>query len=170
MDGMQMRKTESPATHLLISMLIRYPEVSSVRFEPESQSLVFSFFLQGAVDAVKRTACLKDLTDHFEVCAALDRQFAPMGMLTFTPLEEMTLVTYQQSINRISTTEIHLLTAILRRNFSGEVELDPLAVDEEDQKIQEELIDRLLGHRDVLAEDRQIVAFRDGGRVFVYNR
>ncbi|MFC4766381.1 hypothetical protein ACFO8Q_03085 [Effusibacillus consociatus] len=151
-------------------MLIRYPEVSSVRYEPENHALVFSFFLQGQVDVAKKNACLKDLNTCFEVCTELDREFPKMGNLTFTSLEDITIVMYHQEINQITTGEISLLTSILQNHFANEVALDPLMVDEDDMELQEELIDRLLGHRDILSEQKQIVAYRDGGKVFVYNR
>lgn len=167
---MHTRKNESPATHLLISMLIRYPEVSSVRYEPETQSLFFSFFLQGQLDLTKQSECIQELTTSFEICADIDRRFPAMGKVCFSPLEGLTLVTYQQAINQVKTSEIRLLTTIVQNHFSHQVALDPLAVEEVDLEMQEDLIDRLLDHRDILTEEKQIVAYRDGGKVFVYNR
>ncbi|WP_018133376.1 hypothetical protein [Effusibacillus pohliae] len=167
---MHVRRHESAAAHLLVSMLIRYPEVASVRYEPDSQSLIFSFFLQGNLDGGKREACTQDLIAHFAACAELDRDFSPIGKLQFTPLEDITLLTYQQSIQRICAGEICLLTSVLRNHFANEVALEPLLVDDDMKDVQDELIDRLLGHRDILVEDRPIIAYREGGKVFVYNR
>ncbi|GAX91799.1 hypothetical protein [Effusibacillus lacus] len=167
---MSVHKNESPATHLLISMLIRYPEVSSVRYDPNNRSLIFTFFLQGKLDQARQSACMDNLRIYFDTCANFDRHFPPLGELVFMPLEDITVVTYEQLVNRVSTSEIHLLTAVLQDHFAKQVALDPLMIEEEDLEMQEELINRLLDHRGILEEQQQIVAYREGGKVFVYNR
>jgi hypothetical protein len=126
--------------------------------------------LKGKLNSEKQSAFLQDLQAYFEICREIDRQFSDMGNLAFAPMDDITTVTYRQSINTITTTEIRIVTAALKNHFSQEVVLDPLAVGEAEQEMQEELIDRLLVHRDILSEQKQVVAYRDGGKVFVYNR
>jgi hypothetical protein len=167
---MQARNQESPATHLLISMLIRYPEVSTLRYEPDKQLLIFTFLLQGEIDTSKQIACQQKFFSYYDACSDLDNKFRYRGVFSFRHFDDVTLVTYQQGLSNIRPGEIRLLISVLQEFFPGEVTLEPLLIDEQDLDMQEELIDRLLNHKELLSEKQQIVAYRDGGKVFVYNR
>lgn len=165
-----LRKNESPATRLLISMLIRYPEVSSVRYDPETKSLVFSFFVQGILDEQKQVDCHQSLATHLEICGSLDRKCASIGKLLFSPLDDMTWITYQQSIQLISAAELIILTHVLHTHFPEQVALDLLGIEHYDLEQQEEVIDRLLGLPETLGENKLVVAYREDGKVYVYNK
>lgn len=163
-------KKESPATRLLISMLIRYPEVTSVRYEPSTKSIVLSFFLQGFTEPKLIEDCQCELQTYIEMCAVLEGKRANVGKLEFTTHDQLTIITYGQSIDLITNSEILLLTHILHSYFSGQVTLEPISIGQDDLQYQEELINRLLGHREEFNEEKHVLAYREDGRVYVYNQ
>lgn len=164
-----LQKNESSATRLLISVLIRYPEVSSVRYDPQSKSLVFSFFIKGNPTKEQQFACEDELRTYLETCSNFSRKCATMGKLLFTTLDDITLLTYQQSIHLVSTEELVIVTHVLQLHFPEQAASDPLGLEYSDIEQQEEIINRLLGHPETLDEDQLLVAYREDGKVYIYN-
>ncbi|BCJ85744.1 hypothetical protein skT53_07290 [Effusibacillus dendaii] len=150
-------------------MLICYPEVSSVRYNPLDKSFVFSFFRVSAIDDQKKSACLQDIKAYFAACRELDPSFPPIGEIEFNVQDGITVLSYRQSSENFSRSEIHLLVSVIQSYFANDVKEDFMLLEQE-LKDQEATIDMLLGHRHTWFEQEQIIAYRDGAKVFIYNR
>lgn len=167
----KLRLKETLGTNLLISFLIRYPELSSLRYNPESTTLSFTLLLKGEVDAERQKRFVVSLTDYFLACRELDPRFPALGQLTQTVADGVTMLLYEQDIDVVSIPETRLYLQVVKDFYQGLIgEESAFLLRDEEVQMQEEIIEQILGQRDQLREEKPIVAYRDGGRVFVYNK
>lgn len=154
---------------MLVSFLVRYPELSTLKFDPKERVLSFTIFMMQGVPQEVREQFLKTLGAHWEAARMVDPTFSPLGKVSFADLEEITALVYEQSVERVNVPEVRLFMQLVGESFRGQLSDETLSMQEEDLETQEEIIGMILGKKKELAEEKVIVAYRDGGRVFVYN-
>lgn len=167
----KLRLKETLGTNLLISFLIRYPELSSLRYNPESTTVLFTVLLKGEVDVERQKKFVAYVTDYFSACRELDPRFSPLGQLAQSASDGVTVLLYEQNIEVVSIPETRLFLQLVKdfyRELLGEE--SAFSLRDEEVQMQEEIIEQILGQREQLREEKPIVAYRDGGRVFVYNK
>jgi hypothetical protein len=166
---MRSRFKESKGIHLLISMLIRYPQVSSIRFVHKGKFVILTFLLNGLIEEEMYQKFLSKVEEYFVAMQEFDHTFKKWGTFNRSVMNEVTLITYTQSLNHLSLSEIRLFTALIQEHFASYISLDPVELRMEDMEAQDEVIEHLLHHQEGITEEQDWVAYRDGGKVFVYN-
>lgn len=164
------RLKESLGTNLLISFLIRYPELSSLRYNQTSQTLAFSFLLKGEESLSRQAEFVQVLESYFAACRVVDPKFATRGSVAHTPLEGVTMLEYEQQVKLLGSVEVRLLMGVVAEFYGTALGTEVLPLQEEELHAQEELIESILGQKETWREEKSIVAYREGGRVFVYNK
>jgi hypothetical protein len=165
------RLKESPGTNLLVSFLIRHPELSSLRYNPQTKKLTFGIYLHGLIEPARQHDFRSHVESYFVVCRDLEPGFSPLGDVTYAMWDGVTILSYEQSMERINATEVRLFMHLVRDYFHASLGEDVLLpLQPEELEAQEEIIERILSEKERLREESSIVAYRDGGKVFVYNK
>jgi hypothetical protein len=156
---------------LLISILLRFPEIGSVRFLPENGRIAFTFLLRQA----KSNICLATFErsvyahlDAFSRISASETGFVSVQCKTYGALSVVEVI---REVSVFSRQELSLLISLIRDCFGDALVVETseaLRLDE--QMVEEELIDDILEDVRVSGPWRELMGFRDAGRVLVFNK
>lgn len=166
----KLRLKETPGTNLMISFLIRYPEIASLRYNQGSQTLSFTVLLKEQVDEQRQAQCIEFLQGYYEACRMLDTSFPVLGRVEHSALDGVTVLVYEQQVERLTMMEVRLLVQLFGEFYGDLIGADILSLQEEDLYAQEEIIEQILGQKETWRSEKSIVAYREGGRVYVYNK
>ena len=165
------RLKESPGTSLVVSFLVRYPELSSLRYNPDTERLAFRIFLKGVVELTQQEEFRQYVEAYLAACRELDPAFSQPGLIEFVTYEGATELCYKQQIHSLQLAEVRLFMELVRQYYAGMLGDDlGLPPHEEDATAHDELIERILQNKSAIREEKPIVGYREGGRVFVFNR
>jgi uncharacterized protein YqiB (DUF1249 family) len=167
----QQSKQDAYTSNLLISLLMRFPEIMSINFNSQSEQVKFTFVLHGSPDKEEFSgftsllseslAAYEELTgERFDVKTKLQRS----GKLN---LLEITCCT-----DTLSLEGIQLITGIVDNAFTERLMIDAStaeAIHDEEMLRQEEIIEYLLTHSTGTKKEN-LLAFREAGKVFVYDK
>ncbi len=156
---------------LLISILVRYPEVSTINFFPEKQLLKFTF-IYSRVLADNELASLKErLLNSIEVYNLLEGRENLLVAINHNVCDNLTMIEVQRDVNSLAQEEITLIVELFRQYLNSNLvteENDRLI--EEDIIAQEEMIEHMLQSIKGSAENKYLFAFREEGKVLVFNK
>lgn len=161
----------SDGVNLLISILVRYPEIGTINFNQEKNSLKFTFMLSGIPSSHEFAAIKMHLLNSIDVYHMLECSEAWRADIQLTTHEQVAMLIVVRDVHTLSKGEIALLITLLREKFR-----DMLVVDcndsmmEEDLLVQEELIDNMLENVKQHRTERSLIGFREDGRVMVFNK
>lgn len=161
----------SNSMSLIAFLLVRYPEIGSVRLDPVQQTMHFSFILtrplaDSEIDKFKDVLILSleslgELNQH--ETGQVEIQNAQDGSLTFLEIS--------QEIASLSQEEISLTIGLVRQYFGGILLSEQEdGIQEEDMALQEEMIEHMLEDLRDSRQEKQLIGFREEGRVMVFNR
>ncbi|BBB93105.1 MAG TPA: hypothetical protein PKA28_01275 [Methylomusa anaerophila] len=162
----------SDGVNLLISMLVRYPEIGTINFEPDSNSLKLTFMISGILSDKDYKATKKMLTDSalaYHMLVGLRNSHIDVEISSY---RQVTILTILRDVHTLSRGEIALAIKLLREQF-----IDRLVADRNDAMLEEDLLmqDELI--EDMLENMRQennghnsLIGIREDGRVFVFNK
>lgn len=161
----------SDGVNLLISILVRYPEIGTINFDPQTSSLKLTFMfsnLQGQKDFLSIKSNLLDSINVYHMLEGTNVELADIELSSYG---QMTMMNIIRDVHTLSKSEITLLIAILRENFK-----DRLIIDyhdgmlEEDLVMQEEVIDNMLENMKKQYLGNNLIGIREDGRVLVFNK
>lgn len=156
---------------LLISILIRYPEVATINFDPEKQVLKFTFILSKVLEFEEFEEVEDKLIKSIEVFNTLESKKVSLSIVKYHVYDNLTLIEIQRDVNTLVQEEIALIVELFRCYFPKNliVEKDE-GIIEEELVVQEEIIEHMLESVRRAAGDKCLFAFRDEGRVLVFNK
>nr|WP_277998977.1 hypothetical protein [Moorella sulfitireducens] len=161
----------SDSIGLLISILVRYPEVATINYEPGEQVLRFTFMLSRSLSGEIVREFASKFRKSLEVFNYLEGREARTVNLKYTPYDQLTALEVQRDVATLSRDEIDLIIALVREEFAScLVAENNDNIMEEELLIQEELIDRMLESVRGTVPERRLIAFREEGRVMVFNK
>ena len=156
---------------LLITILVRYPEVAKINFDPENQMLKFTFIYAQVFDESELTNLKTKLSDSIEAYNYLEGKETRFVDISYQVSENLTLIEVQRDVDTLAQEEITLIVEILQ----GSLKTNPVTEEsdqllEEDLVAQEEFIEHMLENVKFSNHDKQFFAFREEGRVLVFNK
>ena len=161
----------SDSVGLLISILVRYPEVGSIHFEPDKNVIKFSFFLLSLIpDSV-----VQIFKDRLSSCIKTffylhNSEYTVLSIEDFV-YEGLTLLEIKRDVESLTSSELSLIVQVARDAFEQQLAADQNeSLQEEDLLVQEELIGRMLDNVRYTVPDKRLIAFREEGRVLVFNK
>lgn len=161
----------SKSVSLLISILVRYPEVGSLHYDPRSQELRFTFLLTRILPEREYEALRRRLQESLEAFSFLDGRPMRQCYVERTSLDELTMIEIRRDVDTLTQEEIALVMELMLQEFPHQLVVDPGASLYEDElAMQEELIEQMLEDLRDSRGDRRLVAFREEGRVMVFNQ
>ncbi|MDI6871321.1 MAG: hypothetical protein QME79_08195 [Bacillota bacterium] len=156
---------------LLISILVRYPEVGTVKYQPEEKSLRFTFMISGLVDEDTFRTFANRLRESLLTFSFVGGRRMRVCLLEKTEYNGFTLIELHRDVESLSREEISLIASLLGESFADRVvreAQEPLL--EEDQLYQEELIEHMLDDIRQGQVTKDLIGFRENGRVFVFDK
>lgn len=166
----QQGKQNAYMTNLMISLLLRFPEIMSLHFDMPQDEAKFTFLLKGKLEQEYNNftvllhdalAAFQDLTGkEFRVKAALQRS------------GKISLLTLISGTSCLSLEGIQLLCGLVRSSFAAALIRDAEAtavLQDDDLLQQEEMITYLLNHSTGTNKD-SLLAFREAGKVYIFDK
>ncbi len=156
---------------LLISILLRYPEVATINFNPESQLLKFTFIYSKVLENGELDSLKQKLMDSIEVYNLLEGKETKVVTLNHQICDNLTLLEVRRDVDTLAQEEITLIVELFHQFLKNDLvteENEQLV--EEDLIAQEEIIEHMLQSIKCSTQDKCLFAFREEGRVFVFNK
>ncbi|OAT86697.1 hypothetical protein [Desulfotomaculum copahuensis] len=156
---------------LLISILVRYPEVATINFDPDRQVLKFTFISSQVLVPADMGEIKEKLLDSIAVFNILENRETRLSRIDCQVCEQLTMIEVQRDVETLVQEEIALIVQLLRLQLDRHLVTDdnePLF--EEDLLIQEEIIEHMLESIRDASGDKYLFAFREEGRVLVFNK
>lgn len=158
------------STGLLISILVRYPEISSINLNQNSNDLKFTYTIAKEIEKEDSISLIKNLIDAIETYNYLEEQKAQTLNINDYRWSGVTVVEIFRDLQSLTQEEISLHIEILKQHLSNFLSID------EKQK----LFDHEIEEHDILIfnmlerirdcnVDKSLMAVRDEGKVLVFN-
>ncbi len=172
MKGVFCRDGESfsSAMSLIVSLLIRYPEIATLRLNPADSSLVFSFIFRHKFSAEEKEAFREELKLSLEALAVLDQVKPGIIDLLFKRQGDLTFLEIKRDIASFSPDELSLMVKVISRCYEDKlVKEEDGEAGEEDLLFQEEMIAHMLEELKEVPQKKELTGIREEGRVLIFN-
>jgi hypothetical protein len=161
----------SNSMSLIVFLLMRYPEIGSVRFDPDQKTLQFSFVITKKFTGEEFEPFREKLLGSLSAIAELQGKQLEMAKIIFAEYEGLTFLEITRDIDSLNQEEIALIIGVVQQYFEGFLLLDQEeSVQEEDTVLQEEMIEHMLEDLKDSRQEKKLIGFREEGRVLVFNR
>ena len=162
----------SDGANLLISMLVRYPEIGTINFNPEADSIKLTFMISGiptAGDFESLKRLIINSIAAYHLLAGINDSSIDVELSSY---EQVAMLTVLRDVHTMSRGEIDLTIKLLRDRFAERLVADLNdAMLEEDLLLQEEVIEDMLENmRKQYNDNHSLIGIREDGRVFVFNK
>jgi len=156
---------------LLISILVRYPEVATINFDPEKQLLKFTFIYSQVIKESEFNCIREELMNSIEVYNLLEKRNTSFISIEHQVFDNITLIEVERDVDTLAQEEITLIVELFRQNLDTNLVTEESEhLFEEDLIAQEEIIEHMLESIKSSTQDKYLFAFREEGRVLVFNK
>lgn len=161
----------SDGVNLLISILVRYPEIGTINFDPTNNSIKLTFMLSG-IPTPKEFSVIKHLIlDSITAFHMLEGYNVNFADVEFSTYDQVTMLHMVRDVYTLTKSEIALVITLLRDRFKDRLVIDYNdSMQEEDLLMQEELIDDMLESMKKQYIGNSLIGIREDGRVLVFNK
>ncbi len=152
-------------TGLLVSILLRYPEVGTISCSNEQQTLTLKFL-------VSKECEFEPLKDKLTLALEMFHKIEGRKMLLCKVEkyeQELDLIVVTRDLYSISQTEISLIVELIKSDIGEYLIIDQGSLPEEEIVLQEEVISHMLTAIRTNGTDKSFTALREDGRVLVFN-
>ncbi|HHV64186.1 MAG TPA: hypothetical protein GXX46_03810 [Peptococcaceae bacterium] len=153
------------STGLLVSILLRYPEVGTISCCRENQALVLKFVVRKGFDfdsLSQKIYLALEMFHKLEGC--------PMKLCTLEKHEQdLDLIVITRDLMSFTQNEMNLIVEIMKSELKNQLVCDESSLEEEEILFQEEVINHMLAALRANGTERNITAVREDGRVLVFN-
>ncbi len=161
----------SNGINLLISILIRYPEIGTASFDPEQNSLHLKFMLSAIPSEVDFSNTKQLLLNSIAAYTMLEGFLEATSEIQLHTYDQVAILNIVRDVYTISKPEIALLITLLRENFKDSLIIDYNdSLPEEDLRIQEEVIENMLINVKKHRMPHGLIGIRENGRILVFNK
>ena len=161
----------SPGANLLISILVRYPEVGTINYEAESGALRFTFML-ATIPAADEFTHIKDkLLASIAAYHLLEGIKGARVDVCLIPCDRVAMLAIRRDVATLTKGEMALIIVFLRDALKDRLVADENdAILEEDLLVQEEVISDMLESMKRENAAGGLIGIREDGRVLVFNK
>lgn len=161
----------SDSIGLLISILVRYPEVGTINYDPLNQQLKFTFIFSRVLEETELVNFKKIVIDSIETYNRLEGRTPEFVESSCYLCENFTMFEITRDVATLTQEEISMVTELMHMNFTQNLVSEKNDVlMEEDLLMQEELIEHMLENIKISSPEKNLIAFREEGRVLVFNK
>jgi len=156
---------------LLISILVRYPQVASINFDPCEQVLRFNFICSQVLNDHEFEEFKILLLNSIQTYNYLEKKDTVLIEIVHQVYDDLTLIEIKRDVVTLVQEEIALVVALFNQ-FIGVNLVYDLNEDiiDEDSIAQKEIIEHMLESVRGTVENKHLYAFREEGKVMVFNK
>ncbi|MGB9887418.1 MAG: hypothetical protein ACPLRW_10505 [Moorellales bacterium] len=159
----------SESVGLLISLLVRYPEVATINYEPQAHALKFTFIIREVLSSDRIRDLEVKLAQCLDAFSYLTKRGSRLVSLQASIQDRFTFLEIKRDMFSLSEEEISLLIGLLREEFGNSLVSEPSdPMLEEELLAQENLIGHMLENVKEKVSDKRLIAFREEGKVLVF--
>lgn len=168
----QDKKPNMDCINLLTSILICYPEISIITFEPEAEEVHLNYTVNKSMSEAERTNLKNFFIDSMEAYYYLEGTEPQIIRISLTVHDKITFIDVERDVKTFSHGEIRLFSELLKEKFGDSVgdESDRVPLIDSSVLAQSELIDTMLGSIKINPVSEKMIGIREDGRVIVYNK
>lgn len=156
---------------LIVSLMVRYPEIATLSLDPTEKSLHFTFLVGRHLSDKDFNEFRENYFLSLQVMGDIMQRNFNVSTLSFQSQDNFGFIEVIRDIPTLSQEEISLLINLIRDNFAGELLSDQEeGIGEEEQVFQEEMIDHMLEDLKDSRQEKRLIGIREEGRVMVFNR
>lgn len=163
----------SESAGLLISILMRYPEIETISFNPEDNAITLSFICDRLICDKEFQEGKKKLELCLDTYALLEGKNTSYFTMECFKTEEISVLKIRHNIEATTKNEIALIISFLKQEFGDCLmkEFDTSEFQgEEDLLLQEEFIGHMLENFKVAIPVNKLIAFREEGKVHLFKK
>lgn len=156
---------------LLISILVCYPGLCSVKFIPNEKGLRFSYLLKTNLNSSEFEVFKGKLQTSLDVYNEFMRKKSTQLGIIKQHFLDSTLIEITCDLHSLSREEIALINDIIKQEF------EPILVsDERNEMVEEEILMQEAIMEDMLESikasipDKSLIGYREEGKVMVFNK
>jgi len=163
----------SESAGLLISILMRYPEICAISYNPDDNHISLSFSFAGSISEERFRRGSARLNECLATYSYLEGKQPPQVTIHWTTMEKTSLLKVEYDVNAVSKGEIALIISFLQEEFGDclmrDLEIgDPIS--EDDLLLQDEFISYMLEKFKGAVPRKKLIAFREEGKVHVFKK
>jgi hypothetical protein len=161
----------SNSAQFLVSLLVCFPEVATVKFRPRSRSLTLSFTITRRLTAEEVSSLTQHLQEALGVYWDLFQSEDPIEVCRFSHevWDELTQLHVERDVDSLTPGELGVLVGVLREGFLEELMVDSPFLDEDERVFQQEMMEEILAEVRLERSGREVFGFREEGRVIIAN-
>jgi len=154
----------------VVSLLVRFPELHSVRSSPADASLTLSFAVRRKLDRAQTKAFGESVAEHVRALLDLRAEVPERIVVTADRDAAVTFVHVTRDAATFGREELELLVALLAQTYGEALVRDEAGVPpiDDDPITREELVEVALDAFRDPAQRQRLVGFREEQRVLVY--
>lgn len=161
----------SDSVGLLISILVRYPEVATIYYDPKAETMKFTFIFNSKECSEVGTKCINGLREHLAVYHKLEQKRVKVCDFLEQSYQKLSILEITRDIKSLSQDELALIVSLVTSSFGDDlVSEEGENLLEEDMLMQEEIIGHMLDSLRYNQQDKNLIAFREEGKVMVFNK
>ncbi len=161
----------SHEANLLISILVRYPEIGTIKYDADSGAIELTFMLSGIPTAAELNHIKAKLLASIDAYHALEGIAKGQVAVRLSSCDQVAMLTIHRDVATLSRGEMTLVISLIRESLPDRLVVDENdAVLEEDLLIQEEVIGDMLESMKKERSGSGLIGFREDGRVLVFNK
>ncbi len=157
-------------TGLLISILLRYPEINTIKIDPQSEELRFSFLLQEVLSKESLQSFQKRLEDSISLFCSLKNEEENIPRLVSKNYGGYSLLEVRCQIFKLSRSLLALVIDLICASFEARMMKEEVRGALYGTKEQEELIDDMFSKFKDTDHLQQLIGLRKDGKVMVFDR
>ena len=177
LSGQRMTRSKSeqarPGVQLLASVLVCFPEIEAVSYEPTQGLLTMDFVVRTQLSPAEIEEFAAFLAESIETYHILEESTASEINFSYEQHDALTMLHLARRMDELSEQELSLIVQLLTDRFGEALILDPHGgepPDAEFRTLQHETLERMLmAVRELPLRDR-LVGIRERDQVVVYNR
>jgi len=161
----------SDSIGLLISILVRYPEVGTINYDPVDQHLKFTFMFSSVLEEEDLVNFKKIMVDSIEIYNGIEEREPAIINVCYHLNDSFSMLEVTRDVETLSQEEISMVIELVYtkyKQFLVSERNENLL--EEDLLMQEELIEHMLENIRISYPEKNLIAFREEGRVLVFNK
>ncbi|MGE5654753.1 MAG: hypothetical protein ACM3ZQ_10925 [Bacillota bacterium] len=168
--GQGLARNAATGANLLVALLLRYPAIGSASVDTSGKQLRFTFLVsdRGSDQAALWVRHLEEMLNAY---FALERTHPEHCELKYEAHAGLGLIHIKRDLNSIKQGEIALIVEAVEEQLGSDLRSEgpDFSLAQDDLLMQEEWIGYMLENIRTGDEPQSLLAFREGGRVLVYN-
>ncbi len=155
---------------LVCALLVRFPEIASVRSTPGDGTFAFTLVVSSKLDRAMQRGIVATVGDHVEGLLALTREAPGSIGVEFETDKAMTFVHLTRDLKSFSKDELVMLVGLFAEQFGAALVRNPVPDEQldEDPAAQDELVEYAVESLRDPRQSKSLVGFREEKRVLVY--